>query len=126
MVVAAVNWPADRDWSRERVMSDPALAHYIAGWMRPGDLGVVADAPTGAPIGAAWIRYLPADDPGYGYVRDDVPELTIGVRAEWRGRGVGRALLRAVLAAARDAGAPAVSLSVERANPAGRLYAAEG
>jgi GNAT superfamily N-acetyltransferase len=105
-------------------MADPGLAHYVDGWMRPGDLGVVAVASGGGPIGAAWLRYLPAK--GYGYVRDDVPELSMGVVQAWRGQGVGRALLRDVLAAARSAGVAAVSLSVERANVAARLYAAEG
>lgn len=42
------------------------------------------------------------------------------------GPGVGRALLRAVLNAARDRGVRTVSLSVERANVARRLYVAEG
>jgi GNAT superfamily N-acetyltransferase len=69
---------------------------------------------------------LPAKDAGYGYVRDDVPELSMGVVQAWRGQGVGRALLRDVLAVARSAGVAAVSLSVERANVAARLYAAEG
>jgi GNAT superfamily N-acetyltransferase len=86
----------------------------------------VAVSPAGLPIGAAWLRYLPANDPGYGYVRDDVPELSMGVVASWRGRGVGRALLRSTLDAARAAVAMAVSLSVGRANFAARLYEAEG
>ncbi|MET8086249.1 GNAT family N-acetyltransferase [Micromonospora sp. NPDC005237] len=73
-----------------------------------------------------WFRHLSAEDPGYGYVADDVPELTIGVLRAWRGRGVGRALLRTVLGAARDRGIRTVSLSVERANAAARLYASEG
>jgi len=78
------------------------------------------------PVGAAWFRYLSAVDPGYGYVGDDVPELSLGVVEQWRGRGVGRALLRDALGAARDRGVRAVSLSVERANFAAQLYAAEG
>jgi GNAT superfamily N-acetyltransferase len=93
-------------------MADPGLAHYVDGWMRPGDLGVVAVASVGGPIGTAWLRNLPAKDAGYGYVRDDVPELSMGVVQAWRGQGVGRALLRDVLAAARSAGVAAVSLSV--------------
>ena len=91
-----------------------------------GDLGVVADHLPGPAIGAAWLRYLSADDPGYGFVADDVPELGIGVHPEYRGRGVGRRLLRALLAAAQQRGIARVSLSVERANPARGLYLAEG
>ncbi|MEU8165512.1 GNAT family N-acetyltransferase [Micromonospora sp. NPDC049004] len=126
MLVEAVNWLPERDWPRERILADPALAHYVTGWMRPTDVGVVAVGPAHRPLGAAWFRHLSAEDPGYGYVADDVPELTIGVLRAWRGRGVGRALLRAVLDAARDRGIRTVSLSVERANAAVRLYASEG
>ncbi|MEV7989717.1 GNAT family N-acetyltransferase [Micromonospora sp. NPDC085948] len=126
MLVEAVNWLPERDWSRERILADPALAHYVTGWMRPDDVGVVAVKPAGQPVGAAWLRHLTAADPGYGYVSDDVPELTIGVVESWRGRGVGRMLLRAARDAARARGIPRVSLSVERANFAAKLYAAEG
>ncbi|MCF0092081.1 GNAT family N-acetyltransferase [Micromonospora sp. MH99] len=126
MLVEAVNWLPERDWPRERILADPALAHYVTGWMQPTDVGVVAVDPADRPLGAAWFRHLSAEDPGYGYVADDVPELTIGVLRAWRGRGVGRALLRAVLDAARDRGIRTVPLSVERANAAVRLYASEG
>jgi GNAT superfamily N-acetyltransferase len=126
MLVEAVNWPPQRDWSRERIMLDPAIAHYVSGWMRPDDRGVVAIDTDGSLVGAAWLRYLPAADRGYGYVSDDVPELTMGVARPWRGQGVGQALLHAVLDAAREHGVVAVSLSVERANFAARLYSSAG
>jgi GNAT superfamily N-acetyltransferase len=125
MLVEAVNWRPGRTFSRQRVMSDPAVAHYVTGWPRDGDDGVIAEA-AGAPIGAAWLRLLPADDPGYGFVAVDVPELSIAVVAGWRGRGVGRALLRAAVARARTLGTTRISLSVERDNPAQALYQAEG
>lgn len=126
MLVEAINWLPERNWSREQIMANPSIAHYVTGWMRPDDFGVVAVDAVGQPVGAAWLRYLTAADPGYGYVGDDVPELTVGVVETWRGRGVGRALVRAALDAARERGVPTVSLSVERANFAARLYAAEG
>ena len=125
MLVEAVNWLPGRDFSRERVLADPASVHYVAGWPRAGDVGTVAEA-AGAPVGAAWLRLLPADDPGYGFVAADVPELTLAVAAGWRRQGVGRRLLRAVVAQARAAGHRGVSLSVERGNPAQDLYAGEG
>jgi GNAT superfamily N-acetyltransferase len=126
MLVEAVNWSAEwKKKSRNRVLSTPLSAHYIAGWPRDTDLGVIAEA-SGEPIGAAWLRFLPAADPGYGFVATDVPELTIGVTAQWRGRGAGRALLRAIAGQARSAGIRAISLSVERKNFAQKLYLSEG
>ncbi len=126
MLVAAVNWsPEWKKKSRRRVLLAPDTAHYVAGWPRPDDLGVVAEA-DGERVGAAWLRFFTADDPGYGFVADDVPELSIGVVAAWRGRGVGRALLRAAEDRARTAGVERISLSVERKNFARRLYLAEG
>jgi GNAT superfamily N-acetyltransferase len=104
MLVAAVNWsPEWKKKSRERVLSTPRTAHYIAGWPRDTDLGVIAEG-NGQRPGAAWLRFLPASDPGYGFVASDVPELTVGVAASWRGRGVGRVLLRAIADQARSTG----------------------
>ena len=126
MLVEAVNWSPEREPEpRHRVLSDSHTAHYIAGWPRSTDIGVVAEA-AWQPIGAAWVRYFPADDPGYGFVALDVPELTVGVAAPWRGRGVGRALLRGVAESAVRAGIARISLSVERKNFAHGLYLAEG
>ncbi len=126
MLVEAVNWsPEWKPKSRRRVLSDPRTAHYIAGWPRETDLGVMAEAGS-EPTGAAWFRFFPADDPAYGFVGPDVPELTIGVAAAWRGRGVGRALLRAIAALAAEAGIGRISLSVERKNFARGLYLSEG
>jgi GNAT superfamily N-acetyltransferase len=126
MLLEAVNWSAEwKKQSRHRVLSTNRTAHYIAGWPRDTDLGVIADADS-LPIGAAWLRFFPAADPGYGFVAADVPELTIGVALQWRGRGVGRALLRAVAEHARLTGVRQISLSVERKNFAQRLYLSEG
>jgi GNAT superfamily N-acetyltransferase len=126
MLVEAVNWSTEwRPKSRQHILSAPDTAHYVAGWPRDTDFGVVAEA-DGQPVGAAWIRFLPQTDPGYGFVAPDVPELTIGVSAAWRGRGVGRALLRAVAGQARARGIGRISLSVERKNHAQRLYLSEG
>ena len=125
MLVEAVNWSPRWNQSRDAIFAAPAIAHYLTGWPRDSDLGVVAEA--GAePVGAAWLRFLPADDPGYGFVAPDVPELTIGVTPLWRGRGVGRALLRAAADRARGTGIRQISLSVERKNFAQELYRAEG
>ena len=125
MLVEAVNWTHVSRLTAHEVAATPALAHYATGWMRRSDLGLVAETDSEL-VGAAWLRYFTADDPGYGFVADDIPELSIGVVAHWRGRGIGRQLLRALVREAFERGTPAVSLSVERANPARGLYVSEG
>jgi GNAT superfamily N-acetyltransferase len=126
MLVEASEWMPARTRSRSDVLADPSTAKYIEGWKRPGDAGMVAIDSSASPIGACWYRLLPPDDPGYGFVAPGVPELTLGVTPVWRAQGVGRALLAAVLAQARLSGHTRISLSVERANHAQRLYVSEG
>ncbi|MEU4490001.1 GNAT family N-acetyltransferase [Streptomyces purpurascens] len=127
MLVAAVNWdPAREAVGRDCVLRDRHTAHYVEGWPRRGDLGVIAVETGGQPIGAAWLRLFSSDDPGYGFVGEDVPELSVGVLPSWRGQGVGRALLTELARRAVEHGFARISLSVERANRARRLYAAEG
>lgn len=123
MLLEAANWNPDRrPLTIEELSAAPALVHYVAGWPRPGDDGIVAVTEDGAPVGAAWVRQFSAGDPGFGFVDGDTPELSVGVDPGWRGRGVGRALCTAVLEQARDSGVKQVSLSVETANRAITLY----
>lgn len=126
MVVEAANWRPGTARPRHEVLAADEHSRYISGWKRPGDAGFVAVAPEGDAIGAAWYRMLPRTDPGFGYVATGVPELVIGVRPLWRAHGVGRALLRELVAAARREGYARLSLSVERGNFATTLYRSEG
>jgi ribosomal protein S18 acetylase RimI-like enzyme len=114
-----------RTLGREAAFAIPHVRRYLDGWGRLGDAGVVAVA-DGQRLGAAWYRLFRVEDPGWGFVATDVPELSIGVAAEARGRGIGSALLDALVTLAREQGYRAVSLSVDRQNPARRLYERKG
>jgi ribosomal protein S18 acetylase RimI-like enzyme len=95
----------------------PELAAYIDRFgARSGDVGVLALAGE-SPVGAAWARLMR----GYGYVDDDTPELSIALLPEYRGQGIGTQLMQVLLNALKPLAAR-VSLSVQRANPAFRLY----
>jgi ribosomal protein S18 acetylase RimI-like enzyme len=110
----------------EAVRLDPGLSPYLSGWGRPGDDAVVAVV-AGKPVGAAWRRLFPAAQPGYGFVAEHLPEVSLGVEVAWRGRGIGRALLTALAERARSAGIEALSLSVDARNaPALALYQSMG
>lgn len=124
MLLEAVLWrtPASEPRSPE-ALDDPHIRRYVAGWGRVGDAAVIAeDTATGEAIGAAWYRLLRPPDQGYGYIDEETPEVSIAVAAEARGRGVGTALLGALAELARSQGYEALSLSVEKDNPACRLY----
>ncbi len=107
------------------VVDAPDLRRYWEGWGRPADVAVVAEV-EGSPVGAAWVRRNAEENPGYGFVAADVPEMTIAVLPGVRGRGIGTRLLSRILARVRRNGERAVSLSVDRRNRAVQLYERHG
>ncbi len=135
MLAEAMAW---RPGSPRPLASDVRRSRYVVGWPRGGDRGVVAEVcqtdvagddsavRAGEQLGAAWYRLMTVDDPGYGFIDTEIPEITIGVVPSRRGRGVGRRLLTGLLDAARAEGHDALSLSVEENNYALRLYESVG
>ena len=123
---------AAHESSIESVRQQPYLARYALNWGRIGDLGYVASilqrrgcANDTSPIGAAWLRLWLGEDKGFGYVRDEIPELAIAVLPDYRGQGIGSKLLTQILDAAKI-NYPAVSLSVRANNPVLQLYERSG
>ena len=104
-------------------LAEPELARYLEEFGRSGDFGVMAlDLQSSEPQGAAWWRLFPRNAPGFGFVDDRTPEISIAVVPELRGGGVGTELLRSLIAEAGRQNIKQLSLSVERDNPALRLY----
>ena len=125
MLVEAVNWPPRKHLSRDEILSTRQLARYVECWPRPSDQGVIAVVGEET-IGAVWLRFFAPEEPGFAYLAEDIPELAMAVLPGWRGRGVGRALLREQIRRATVGGVRSICLSVERANGAVRLYESEG
>lgn len=126
MLHAAAFWRAAADApSIDAALSEPELARYVQGWGRRGDDGLIARVGE-RPIGAIWVRRFDDAARGYGYVDELTPELSIAVAEAYRGRGVGRCLMAAMLAQLRIRGNGQVSLSVEVDNPARLLYESLG
>lgn len=122
MLYEAAAW--NPDWPRERMieaLADPMLERYHRDWGREGDVGVIAEI-DGEPVGAAWYRQFTAEEPGYGFVDEETPEIGIAVVPLHRRKGIGETLLRALMSEARQRGVKALSLSVAVHNRSRRMY----
>jgi ribosomal protein S18 acetylase RimI-like enzyme len=129
MLYEAVNWRDDGAEERppfDEMLARPELRRYLDGWGRVGDVAIVALDRRDEPVGGAWYRLFRADDPGYGFVDEHTPEVSIALYPECRRQHIGGLLLGTLLQHARSDGYRAVSLSVARENPARRLYARHG
>lgn len=100
------------------IIKQPELQVYIDGFgRRPGDMCYVAEV-SGKIVGAVWTRIMK----DYGHVDDETPSLAISLLKEYRGSGIGTAMMKHIITRLREAGYQKVSLSVQKANYATRLY----
>jgi ribosomal protein S18 acetylase RimI-like enzyme len=120
MIVEAA-FPPGRAPVFDDALSAPHVVPWLDSWIRPGDLGVVAEDRVS--LGAAWCRLFTGNEEGLtGFIDVGTPVLAIAVRDGHRGFGIGTALLEALLVAVCADGRRAISLSVGRTNSALRLY----
>ena len=112
-------------WRVNALDADIPLTRYVDNWGRPGDVAVIAHE-TGNRVGAAWLRVFRHAEPGYGFVDENTPELSISVVPSRRRHGVGQELLDALLEKARAENHTRVSLSVEKDSPAVAFYERNG
>ena len=83
----------------------------------PADHCLVAEA-GGRVVGAVWTRIMQ----DYGHVDDETPSFAISLYKEYRGKGIGTALMRRMLGLLKEQGYKKVSLAVQKANYAVRMY----
>lgn len=81
------------------------------------DIGLVAEI-EGKVIGAVWVR----DMLDYGHIDKGIPSFAIALYPEYRGQGIGRSLMLAMLETLKNRGYYKASLSVQKENRAFKLY----
>lgn len=100
------------------ILAKPELQVYLTGFGKEkDDIGLVADV-DGKVIGAVWVRIM--ND--YGHVDDTTPSFAISLYKEYRGAGIGTALMEEMLCILRQRGYRQASLAVQKANYAVRMY----
>lgn len=69
-------------------------------------------------VGAVWVRMM--ND--YGHIDDDTPSFAISLYKEYRGRGIGTAMMKAMLCLLKKSGCKRASLAVQKVNYAVKMY----
>ena len=104
------------------IIENEDLQVYVRDFGKKADDRCLVAEVDGKVVGAVWTRVM--ND--YGHIADGIPSLAISLFRDYRNQGIGTELLRAMLQLLRRDGYPQVSLSVQKANYAFRLYQKAG
>lgn len=118
----AVFVPAGQKAPSRDIVDLPELKIYIEDFGScPGDVSLAAEK-EGQIVGVVWCRLMR----DFGYYQEGVPSLAMAVIKEWRGRGIGARLLKEFCQQVKSLSFPGLSLSVQKLNPAVKLYLRAG
>lgn len=114
----AIFIPEGMELPPRNIIKSPELQVYIEHFGElKDDMRLVAEA-DGQIIGAVWARIM--ND--YGHIDNETPSLAISLYKEYRNLGIGTALMKEILTLLKSHGYKRVSLSVQKANYAAKLY----
>ena len=100
------------------IITAPELQIYVKDFgTSKDDFSLVAEVENKI-IGAVWVRIM--ND--YGHIDDKTPSLAISLYKKYRGQGIGSSLIKEMLSLLQTHGYKHVSLSVQKANYAAKLY----
>ena len=100
------------------ITASPELQVYVERFGESKDDWGLAAEVGGKVVGAVWFRIM--ND--YGHIDDNTPSLAISIYKEYRGLGIGTAMIKEMLALLKSHGYSQVSLSVQKANYAANMY----
>ena len=104
------------------IINQPELQVYIANFgKKKDDIGLVAEVDKKV-VGAVWVRIM--ND--YGHIDNDTPSFAISLHKDYRGLGIGTALMKEMLRILKDRGYKQASLAVQKANYAVKMYQKTG
>ena len=106
----------------ESIIELPEFQIYLTDFgKKKDDAGLVAEVGSKV-VGAVWARIM--DD--YGHINDETPSLAISLFKEYRGLGIGTALMKEMLHVLKQRGYKQTSLAVQKANYAVDMYMKAG
>ncbi len=104
------------------IIKQPELQIYMTDFgKKKDDIGLLAEVEKKA-VGAVWVRIMH----DYGHIDSDTPSFAISLYKDYRGFGIGTALMKEMLRILKDRGYKQASLAVQKANYAVKMYKKTG
>ena len=100
------------------IITSPELQVYVERFGESKDDWGLAAEVDGKIVGAVWVRSM--ND--YGHIDAETPSLAISLYKDYRGFGIGTAMMNEILTLLKSHGYSRVSLSVQKANYATKMY----
>lgn len=99
-------------------LEKPAINIYIRDFGHYEEDSCLCAEIDNAIVGAVWVRNIN----GFGSIDEHTPEFAISLLPEYRGFGIGTALMQAMLAKLKEEGCDKTSLAVQKDNYALKMY----
>ena len=114
----AIYVPEGKPIPPKSVINLPELQVYVADFGKQKDDICFFAEVNGMAVGAVWVRVM--ND--YGHIEDGVPSFAISLFKEYRGYGIGTAMMKKMICELKQRGYEKASLSVQKANYAVKMY----
>jgi len=121
MLREAIFFPDPSKKEEKLAELEPIFANFFDDFGKTGDVAMVLVTDDGL-SGAVWTRLYTQEKHSFGFVDETTPELGIAVKEKYRDKGIGAEMIERLLKKLADEGFDNVSLSVDRRNPAAKLY----
>lgn len=124
MMYEAIFVPVEEKPVPQSILDLPEISKYYKNWNET-DFGLIIQT-NNQNIGAVWCRYFTKENKGYGYISDDIPELSMAIHKDYQNKGFGSILIKEIYKTAKNKGVKSISISVDKRNKAVNFYLKHG
>jgi ribosomal protein S18 acetylase RimI-like enzyme len=117
-IYEAIYIPEGIEAPPKSIINQPDIQVYVSDFGKQKDDYCLVSEVDGKVVGAVWVRIM--ND--YGHIDDETPSFAISLFKEYRGYGIGTALMEQMLSSLKKIGYKKTSLAVQKANYALKMY----
>ncbi len=117
-IYEAIYIPEGKEAPPKSIINQPDIQVYVSDFGKQKDDYCFIAEVDAKIVGAVWVRIM--ND--YGHIDNETPSFAISLYKEYRGCGIGTALMKQMLSALKQMGYKKTSLAVQKENYAFKMY----